>query len=155
MILGLPFFSQMDLDFYIGSFAKTASKKNGIFIRSTKFFFFFFLKVVLYHSKSAIRPCLKYCCRVWVDGLSYYLDILDKLQDSSCNDSQVCKTHPAMISSLSLLFKLTDLVPLPYSSGRSTRYSNSLFLSQFLDVIRIYMSTVSFLAQLDSVIMCL
>ena len=42
MILGLPFFSQMDLDFYIGSFAKTASKKNGIFIRSTKFLFFFF-----------------------------------------------------------------------------------------------------------------
>ena len=152
MILGLPFFSQMDLDFLAPLLKLPPRKMESLFVPRS---FFFFFEAALYHSKSAMRPCLKYCCRVWVGALSYYLDILDKLQDSSYNDSQVCKTHPAMISNLSLLFKLTDLIPLPYSSGRSTRYSHSLFLPQLLDVIKIYMSTISFLAQLDSVIMCL
>ena len=53
--------------------------------------------------------------------------------------------------------ELAQLVPLPYSQGRSTRYSDRLheFPVTFLDVTRMSMSTVSFLAQLDSGILCL
>ena len=52
--------------------------------------------------------------------------------------------------------ELDELVPLPSSRGRSTRYSNCvIFLSLFLDVTRMSMSTVSFYAQQDSGILCL
>ena len=46
--------------------------------------------------------------------------------------------------------KLTEQVPLPYSRGRSSRYSNRMhnFLS-FLDVIRMFMSAAYFLTQSD------
>ena len=52
--------------------------------------------------------------------------------------------------------ELAELVPLPHSWGSSTNYSNRLhdFLSPFLDVIRMSMSTVSFFAQLNSGILC-
>ena len=69
------------------------------------------------------------------------------------------------VASLSLFYmyyfgkcssKLAQLVPLPYSRGRST-HSDRLhdFLSPFLDVKRMSMPAVSFLAQLDSGILCL
>ena len=49
--------------------------------------------------------------------------------------------------------ELAQLVALPYSWRRSTRYSDRLlcmiFLSPFLDVTRISTATVSFLAQLE------
>ena len=53
--------------------------------------------------------------------------------------------------------ELTQLVPLPYSGGSSTCYSNRLrdFLSPFLDVTRMSISTVYFLAKLNSGILCL
>ena len=74
--------------------------------------------------------------------------------------------HRRNVASLSLFYRyyfgrcsseLAQLVPLPYSGGRSTHYSDRLhdFLSPFLDVTRMSMSTVSFLAQLDSIILCL
>ena len=53
--------------------------------------------------------------------------------------------------------ELAKLVPLPYSRGRSTRYSNR-FYDFFVTIPRCYkdiMSTVSLLAQLDSEICCL
>ena len=48
--------------------------------------------------------------------------------------------------------ELTELVPLPYSCEKSTRYSDRYhdFLPPFLDVIKMSMSAVSFVAQLDS-----
>ena len=71
--------------------------------------------------------------------------------------------HCQNVTSLSLLYshyfgrcpsELVQLIPLPFSQGRSTRYSDRLhdifFLSPFLDVTRMSVSTVSFLAQLDS-----
>ena len=70
-----------------------------------------------------------------------------------------------VVVSLSLFYRyyfdrcsseLDELVPLPSSRGRSTRYSNCvIFLSLFLDVTRMSMSTVSFHAQQDSGILCL
>ena len=53
--------------------------------------------------------------------------------------------------------ELGELVPLPYSQGRSIPYSDRLhdFLSPCLDVIRMSMSTVFFVAQLGPGILCL
>ena len=53
--------------------------------------------------------------------------------------------------------ELAQLVPLPFSRGRSTRYSDRLhdFFIPFLDVTRTSISTVTFSAQLDSGIFCL
>ena len=52
---------------------------------------------------------------------------------------------------------LAELHPLPYSCERSTRSSNRFhnFLSPFVDAIRIPISTVLFLAQLNWWILCL
>ena len=53
------------------------------------------------------------------------------------------------------LSELVQMVPLPYSRGRSNRLVCMIFLSLFLDVTRISLSTVFFLTQLDSGILCL
>ena len=70
--------------------------------------------------------------------------------------------HQRNVASLNLFYsyyfgrcssELVELVPFPHSCGSSTRYSIScmISLSPFLvDVIRIFISTVSFLAQLGS-----
>ena len=76
-MLGLAFFSELDLGSYIVSIAKTASKKIRALIRSTKFLS---PEVVLYLYKSTIRPCREYCCHVWAGAPSCYLELLDKLQ---------------------------------------------------------------------------
>ena len=57
--------------------AKTASKKIGDFIRSAKFFS---PEVALYLYKSTSRPCMEYCCHVWVVAPSCFLELLDKLR---------------------------------------------------------------------------
>ena len=76
-MLGLTFSSKLDWGSYIISIAKTASKKIGALIRSMKFFSH---EVALYFYKSTIRPCMEYCCHVWVGAPSCYLELLDKLQ---------------------------------------------------------------------------
>ena len=85
---------------------------------------------------------MEYCCHVWAGAPSCYLELLDKLQ------KQICRTvgpslaasleplaHCQNIASLSLFYRyyfgrcsseLAELVPLPYSRGRSTRYSDGL-----------------------------
>ena len=90
--------------------------------------------------KSTIRLCMKYCCHVWAGSSSYYLELLDKLR--------ICKTvFPSLAASFDLLVycqnvaslslfcrcyfgrcssQLAQLVPLPFSQGRSTRYSERL-----------------------------
>ena len=57
----LTFCSKLDKGSYIISIAKTASKKIGALIRSTKFLY---PKVALYLYKSTIRKCMEYCCHV-------------------------------------------------------------------------------------------
>ena len=85
---------------------------------------------------------MEYCCHVWAGASSCYLEMLDKLQ------KQICRTigpslaasyeplaHRRSVASLRLLCrcyfgryssKLAQLVPLSYSRGRSTRYSDRL-----------------------------
>ena len=138
-MLELTFSSNLDWGSYIVSIAKTASKKIGALIRSMKFLS---PEVALYLYKSTIRPCMEYCCHVWAGAPSCYLELLDKLQ------KRICRTvgpslaasleplgHRRNVASLSLFYRyyigrclseLAQLVPLPYSRGRSTRYSDRL-----------------------------
>ena len=85
---------------------------------------------------------MKYCCHVWAGTLSYYLELLDKLQKWICRTvgpslaaSIKPLAHRRNVASLSLFYRnyfgrcsseLAQLVPLPYSWGRSTRYSDRL-----------------------------
>ena len=138
-MLGLTFSSELDWGSYNISITKTASKKIGALIRSVKFRS---PEVALYLYKSTICPCMDYSCHVWVGAPSCYLELLDKLQ------KRICRTvgpslatfleplaHRRNVASLSLLYRyyfgrcsseLAQLVPLPYSRGRSTLYSDRL-----------------------------
>ena len=115
-----------------------------------------------------------YCCHVWAGAPSCYLELLDKLQKGICRTvgpslaaSLKPLAHHQNVASLSLFYRyylgrcsseLAQLVPLSSSQGRSTRYSHRLhnfYVTIPLDVRRMSMPTVSFLAQLDSGILCL
>ena len=61
-VLESTFFTKLDWGSYIISFAKTASKKIGALIRSTKFFS---PEDALHLHKSTIRPFVECCCHVW------------------------------------------------------------------------------------------
>ena len=138
-MLGLTFSSNLDWGSYIVSIAKTASKKIGALIRSVKFLS---PDVALYLYKSTIQPCMEYCCHVWAGVPSCYLELLDKLQKRTCRtvDPSLAASleplaHCRNVASLSLFYRyyfgrcsseLVQLVPLPYSRGRSTRYSDRL-----------------------------
>ena len=138
-MLGLTFSSKLDWGSYIVSIAKTACKKIGALIRSMKFLS---PEVVLYLYKSTTGLCMEYCCHVWAGAPSCYLELLDKLQKWICRTvgpslaaSLEPLAHDRNVASLSLFYryyfgrcssKLAQLVPLPYSGGRSTRYSHRL-----------------------------
>ena len=127
-MLGLTFSSKQDWGCYIVSIAKTASKKIGALIRSMKFLS---PEVALYLYKSAIQPCMEYCCHVWAGAPSCYLELLDKLQKWICRTvgpslaaSLEPLAHRRNVASLSLFHRyyfgrcsseLAELVPLPYS----------------------------------------
>ena len=163
-MLGLTFSSKLGWGSYIASIAKTASKKIGALIRSMKFPS---LEVALYLYKSTIRPCMEYCCHAWAGAPSCYMELLDKLQ------KWICRTvGPSLVASLEPLAHRRNVASLSlfYLVDVQLNWFHFLilkegllviliywmiFLSPFLDVTRISMSTVSFLAQLDSGILCL
>ena len=135
-MLGLTFSFKLGWGSHIISIAKTASKKIGALIRSMKFLS---PEVSLYLYKSTIRPCMEYCCHVWAGAPSCYLDLLDKLRKRICRifgtslaGSLEPSAHRRNVTSLSLFYRyyfgrfsseLAQLVPLTFSRGRSTRYS--------------------------------
>ena len=137
-MLRLTFFSKLDWCSYIISIAKTASKKSGTWIRSMKFLS---LEVALYLCKSTIQPCVEYCCHVLAGAPSCYLELLSNLQKWICRAvghslavSQPLD-YPRNVASLSLSHRyyfgrcsseLAQLVPLLYSRGRFTCYSDRL-----------------------------
>ena len=121
---------------YIISVAKIASKKIGALICSRKFLS---PEVALYLYKSTIEACMEYYCHVWAGAPSCYLKLLDQLQKQiwrtvgpSLAASLEPLVHHPNVASLSLFYRyrcsseLAQLVPLPYSRGRSTRYSDRL-----------------------------
>ena len=138
-MLGLTFSSILDWGSYIIFIAKTASKKIGALIRSMKFLS---PEVALYLYKSTIQPCMKSCCHVWAGAPSCYLELLDKLQKLICRTvgpslaaSLEPLTHRLNVARLRLFYryyfgrcssKQAELVPLPYSRGRSNCYSDRL-----------------------------
>ena len=78
---------------------------------------------------------MEYCFYVWAGAPSCLLKWLDKLQKRTFGSSLATSfehfTHRRNVASLSLFYryyfgrcssKLAELVPLPYSRGRSTRY---------------------------------
>ena len=82
------------------------------------------------------------CCHVWASAPNCYLELLDKLQKRICGTvgpslaaSLEPLAHRQNVASLNLFYRyysgrcsseLAELVPLPYSRGRSTRYSDRL-----------------------------
>ena len=99
-------------------------------------------EVALYLFKSTIRPYIEYCCHVWAGTPSCYLELLDKLQKRICRtigSSLTASLEPLTyrwnVASLSLFYRyyfgrcsseLAQLVPLPFSPGRSACYSDRL-----------------------------
>ena len=85
---------------------------------------------------------MEYCCHVWAGGPSCYLELLGKLQKRICRTvgpslgaSLEPLAHRRNVVSISLFYSyyfgrcssdLTQLVPLPFSRCRSTRYSDRL-----------------------------
>ena len=137
-MLGLTVLSKLDWGSYITCF-KSASKKIGALISSMKFLS---IEVVLHLYKSSICPCMEYCCYVWAGTTSCYLELLDKLEKWTCRTvvpslaaSLKPLAHHQDVASLSHFYRyyfgkgsseLAQLVPLPYSQGRSTHYSDRL-----------------------------
>ena len=127
-------------------------------------------EVAVYLYKSTIRPCKDYCCHVWAGAPSCYLELLDKLQKRICRAvdpsfaaSLEYLAHRRNVASLSLFYRysLVDVHLnwfhfLILDGGLLVILTDcTIFLSPFLDVTRTSMSTVSFLAQLSSGILCL
>ena len=163
-MLELTSSSKLDWASYIISIAKTASKKIGALIRSVKFLS---PEVALYLYKSTIRPCMEYFCHVWAGASSCYLELLDKLQKRICRSvrrslaaSIEPLAHRRNVASLSHFYRyLVDVLQNWLNRFHFLFLEEGLlvmtFLSPFLDVARMFMSTVSFLAQLDPGILCL
>ena len=130
-------------------------------------------EVALYLYKSTIWPCMEYCCHVWAGAPNCYLELLDKQRKRLCRtigSSLAASLEPVApcrnVASMSIFCRyyfgrcsseLAQLVPLPYSLGRSSRYFDRLqdFSVTIPRCYKMYMSTVSFLAQLDPESLCL
>ena len=99
-------------------------------------------KLALYPYQSTIRPCLEYCCHAQTGALSCFLELLDKLQKRICRNggpslatSLEPLAHRGNVARLSLFYRyyfgrrsseLAQLVPLSFSQGRSTCYSDRM-----------------------------
>ena len=99
-------------------------------------------EVALYLYKSTIPPCIEYFCHVRAGAPICYLELLDKLQKQICRivgpslaDSLESLARRRSMVSLSFFYRyyfgrcsseLAQLVPLHFSRGRSTRYSDRL-----------------------------
>ena len=85
---------------------------------------------------------MEYCSHIWAEARSCYLELLDKLQKLICRivgpslaDSLEPLAHRRNVAGLSLFYRyyfgrcsseLAELVPRPFSRGRSTLYSDRL-----------------------------
>ena len=107
---------------------------------------------------------MEYCCHVWAGAPSSYLELLDKLH------KQICKTFgPSLAASLECLVFFTGITFVDIHLNSLNYFccialevdllviliDCMIFLSPFLDVTRMSISTVSFLARLDSGVLCL
>ena len=118
-------------------------------------------EVALYLYKSTICSCMEYCCQVWAGTPSCSLQLIDKLQKQICRaicSSLAAPLEPLVycrnVASLSLFYSITlvDVLPnwlnwfhfLLLDGGLLVILIDCMiFLSPFLDVIKMSMSTVS------------
>ena len=149
-MLGLTFFSKFDWRSYIISKTETAVKKIGYFIRSMKFLS---PEAALFLSKLTMCPCMEYRCHVWAGAPSCYFELLDELQKriyrtfgpplaASLEPLADCQN----VAGLSIFYRYyfgrcssepAQLVPLPFSRGGSTCYSDRLH-SFSVTILRCY-----------------
>ena len=99
-------------------------------------------EVALYFNKSTIQPFMEYCCHVWAGGLvatwSCQTNYKNKYAGLSALHLLLLLNplaHCQNVASLSLFYRcyfdrfsseLSQLVPFPFSQGRSTRYFDRL-----------------------------
>ena len=95
-------------------------------------------KLELSPEVALICPCMGYCCHIWAEAPSCYLELLDMLQKWICRTvgpslaaSVEPLAHHRNVASWSLYFhrcssELAQLVSLLFSWGRSTHYSDRL-----------------------------
>ena len=112
----------------------------GALIRSVKFLS---PEVALYLYKATIRPCMEYCCHVcagapdatWKRLINYknrYAGLLVLHLLPVLNPWLIVEMQPAKVFSVGINYfgrcssELVQLVPLPFSWGRSTRCSDKL-----------------------------
>ena len=112
------------------------------------------------------------CCHIWAGAASCYLELLYKLQKRICRTvcpsvapsletwahrQNVEKVFSIGITLVDVLQNWLNWFHFLFLEGRLLviLIDCIIFLSPFLDVTRMSMSTVSFLAQLDSGIPCL
>ena len=85
---------------------------------------------------------MEYCCHVCAGAPSCYLELLDKLQKRICRTVGPSRAafheslgHRQIVASLGLFYgyyfgrclsELAELVPIPYSRGRTTHYFDRL-----------------------------
>ena len=132
------------------------------------------LPPALYLYKSTISPCMEYYCDVWAGAPSCYLELLDKIQKWICSivgRSLAASLEPFVycrdVARSSLFYRcyfcrrsseLAQPVPLPFFSGRSTRYSYRMHIFS-VAIYRcyrdVYVKDVSVLVQLNFRILCL
>ena len=111
---------------------------------------------------------MEYCCHIWAGANSCYLELLDKLQKGICRIFGL-----SLATSLEPLAHCQNVAFLSHCQDVHLKWLNwfdflsvegslliipadyMIFQSPFLDVTRMSMSTVSFVAQLDSGILCL
>ena len=170
-MLGWIFSSKLDWGFYIISIGNTASRKIGALFRSMTFLS---PEVALYLYKSTTCPRMEYSCHVWAGTPSCYLKLLYKLQKRICRavgpslftfleslahqqmqpaevfskGITLVDVHPNWVNWFHSLFLEGGLLVILIDSMR-------FFCQHSLDVTRMSMLTVSFLALVDSGILCL
>ena len=114
---------------------------------------------------------MEYCCHVWAAAPGCYLEMLDKLQKRICRTvgpslpaSLEPLAHRRSVASLSLYIGTLVDIHLNWlnwfhflilEAGLLViLLDHMIFLSVFQDVARMSMSAVSFLAQIESGIIC-
>ena len=164
-MLWLTLFSKLEWDSYIISIVKTVSKNIGALIHSMKFLF---PEVALYLYNFTIWPCMEYCFHIWA-GAPRIVRWATKMDMQDCWSFTGCLSwtlaHPQNVASLSLFYRyLLDVhlnwlnwfhILIPKGGLLFILIDCIISLSPFLDVTRMSLSTVSFLAQLNSGIFCL
>ena len=122
-------------------------------------------ELALYLYKSVIQSCTEYCCHICAGAPSCCLELLDKLQKRHLlpllNPWLIVEMQPAQVFSIGIIL----LVHLNWLSWFHFLILEGvllivvidcmIFLSLFLDVTSMSMSTVSFLAQLGYGVLCL